>query len=260
VQTTKNQTNYYFVDESGDTTFYNKRGKLILGSLGVSRFLMIGFIKTDDPSSLRKNLSILREEIKHDPYLHGIPSLKKSLISFHAKDDRPEVREKVFKLIGTLDFTAEIYFARKNETTFEKRFHRKESAFYDYLITKLFENKLHLAKDNKIYFAVRGSSTRQQPLENAIQQSVKLFEKKHYHKNKSSIKVQAQTPSGEPCLQIIDYINWAIQRAYTNQEIRFYKTIESKIKYLVDLYDTSNYSDNYYSKKNPFDIKKIGPL
>ena len=126
MQTTKNQTNYYFVDESGDTTFYNKRGKLILGSLGVSRFLMIGFIKTDDPSSLRKNLSILREEIKHDPYLHGIPSLKKSLISFHAKDDCPEVREKVFKLIGTLDFTAEIYFARKNETTFEKRFHRKD--------------------------------------------------------------------------------------------------------------------------------------
>ncbi len=257
---TQNKTNYFFVDESGDTTFYDKKGNLILEKDGVSKFLMIGFIKTEQPSILRKTLSDLRDEINKDSYLQGIPSISKSLIAFHAKDDCPEVREKVFKLISTLDFSAEIYFARKKEKTFNDRFHRKESEFYDYLITKLFENKLHLAFQNYIYFAVRGNSTRQEPLEQAIAKSIELFEKKNNVKNESKVKVQAQTPSGEPCLQIIDYISWAIQRVYTNNEMRFYKTIESKVKYLVDLYDIDKYPANYYSQKNPFDIKKISPL
>lgn len=257
---TQDKTNYFFVDESGDTTFYDRKGNLILDKEGVSNFLMIGFIKTEQPSILRKSLSDLREEISKDPYLQGIPSISKSLLAFHAKDDCPEVREKVFKLISTLDFSAEIYFARKKEKTFNNTFHRKETEFYDYLITKLFENKLHLATKNYIYFAVRGNSTRQKPLEQAIARSIELFEKKYKVKNGSEISVQAQTPSGEPCLQIIDYISWAIQRVYTNSEMRFYKTIESKVKYLVDLYDTDKYPNNYYSKTNPFDVKKISPL
>jgi hypothetical protein len=95
----RDKINYFFVDESGDPVFYDRFGNLILGKSGVSKTLILGFIQTDDPSNIRKALNRLRDEIENDEYLKDIPSLKKTLVAFHAKDDCPEVRERVFKLI-----------------------------------------------------------------------------------------------------------------------------------------------------------------
>jgi hypothetical protein len=256
----KDKINYFFVDESGDPVFYDRFGNLILGKSGVSKTLILGFIQTDDPSNIRKALSRLRDEIENDEYLKDIPSLKKTLVAFHAKDDCPEVRERVFKLIKKLYFTAEIIVARKIPQIFNKRHKRNENNFYDDLIKKLFQNKLHLSKMNKIYFAVRGNKTRQKPIEEAIQRSIDSFEQRWRTKVESVFKIQPQTPSGEPCLQVIDYINWAVQRAFEKKEERFFKFIEEKIVFLVDIYDINRYPKNFYSQKNKFDLKKISPL
>lgn len=231
-----------------------------MGNPGVSKILVLGFIKTDNPGLIRKSLLALREEIAKDRYLQGIPSLKKSLTSFHAKDDCPEVRERVFRKIVNLDFTAEIFVGRKIQNIFNKRHHRNENEFYDDLISRLFENKLHLARYNRIYFAVRGTRIRQLPIELAIQKSIATFEDKWKKKIESTIKIIPQRPSGEPCLQVIDYVNWAVQRAFVKSEMRFYNFIEEKIKYLVDIYDTEKYPKNFYNSKNKFDVKKISPL
>lgn len=256
----QDKTAYFFVDESGDTIFYNRYGKLIINKEGVSKILILGFIHTHDPHTIRQTVIELRNKVINDPYLQGIPSLKKTAIAFHAKDDCPEVREKVYKAISKLDFTAELFVARKIPNIFNKKHHRSENEFYDDLISKLFENKLHLAKINKIYFAVRGNKIRQIPLERAIAKAKEKFEKKWNKKIESDIKIQPQSPSGEPCIQVIDYIVWAVQRAFIKKEMRFYQVIEEKIKYLVDIYDTDKYPNNYYSKRNKFDIKKISPL
>jgi hypothetical protein len=42
--------------------------------------------------------------------------------------------------------------------------------------------------------------------------------------------------------------------------MRYYRVIEKKVRLLVDLYDVTNYPNNWYTRKNPFDIKKIAPL
>lgn len=55
-------------------------------------------------------------------------------------------------------------------------------------------------------------------------------------------------------------MNWAIYRASTTGEIRYYRTIEEKVSLLVDLYDNEQYPNNWYNRKNPFDIQKITPL
>jgi len=47
---------YYFVDEAGDPTFYNKYGNNIVGlANGSSKILLLGFIRTDKPFLLRKS-------------------------------------------------------------------------------------------------------------------------------------------------------------------------------------------------------------
>ena len=251
---------WYFVDETGDPVFYNKHGNLIVGQEGCSPILGLGFIETDSPNLLRKALAELHTQIAEDKYLQSIPSIRKTNRAFHAKDDAPEVRYLVYQLLNKLDFKAQFVVARKIERVFQRRFHSRETEFYDYLVSQLFQNVLHRYSHNNIYFANRGNRERQAPLKQAIRAGVNRFEERWKTEVETSILLEPQTPVGEPCLQITDYLNWVVYRAFVRREMRYYQFIESKVSLLIDLYDTENYPLNWYNQKNPFDINKTSPL
>ncbi len=251
---------YFFVDESGDPTFYDKRGSLIVGQEGCSPILILGFIDTPNPQVIRREVLALQKEIVSDPYFQSFPSIKKTAVAFHAKDDVPEVRYRFYKLLASLDFKAQFIVARKIERVFRNNFQGKETLFYDHLVSLLFQNVLHRYQTNHIYFAKRGSRERQIPLSNAIQVSIQRFEQKWDVSVTTDIDIQAQTPEGEPCLSVVDYMNWAVYRAFTRGQMGYYNTVADKISLLVDLYDRDNYPHNWYTQRNPFDVKKITPL
>ena len=153
----RKDANWFYVDESGDPTFYDRKGNLLVGQPGCSPILILGFIETTDPKPLRQALSDLRALIINDPYFVDVPSLAKTRIAFHAKDDLPEIRFQVYKLLAELDFKAQFIVARKLERVFRNSFKADEHAFYDHLVSRLFQNALHRYKDNHIIFAKRGS-------------------------------------------------------------------------------------------------------
>jgi hypothetical protein len=253
-------TTFFFVDESGDPTFYDRRGNLIVGQEGCSKLLILGLIEINDPIPARNSILKLQSDLVNDPYFQDFPSIQRTKIAFHAKDDLPEIRYPFFKLISGLDFQAQFVVARKIERVFRNNFHSEELEFYDHLITKLFEGKLHTHEQNLIYFAKRGSHNRQVPIEAAIQQSIQQFEYKWNTTVSTKTSIQAQSPTGEPCLSIVDYMNWAVFRAFTRGEMRYFETIREKVSLLVDLYDTEKYPHNWYTKKYPFELNKITPL
>jgi len=252
---------YFFVDESGDPKFFNKYGKNIVGTEGCSKILILGLIRTFYPNNIRKEIAKLLKSISKDEYLQAIPSVNKTITKgFHAKDDAPEVREKFYKLIKGFNFKAEFFVARKDEKTFLKRHKGRENIFYDEMIIKLFQNKLHKTKKNKIYFAIRGNKKRQIPLEEAINTAKLSFEKKWDKEVDSDCEIIPQSPIGEPCLQVTDYMNWAIYRAFTKAEERYFNYVKEKVSLIVDIYDFKKYPNNFYNKRNKFTVKKISPL
>lgn len=255
----KRKNTYYFVDEAGDPAFYDKKGQFIVGKEGCSKLLMLGFIETEDPFVIRKKLEKVRDKIKNEPYLKDVPSLKKTLKHFHATDDCPEVRQEVYKCLSTLNFKSQFVVARKIEGVF-KKYGCNENRFYDKLISHLFKNILHRAEKNFIYFSKRGSRNRQEPLEEAIAHARKLFEEKFFIKVGSQVFIQSQVPTGEPCLQVIDYMNWAIYRVFTKREMRYYNFIKDKVSFVWDIYDTAKYPRNFYSRSNELNCKKISLL
>jgi hypothetical protein len=255
------KTTYFFVDESGDPKFFNKYGKNIVGTEGCSKILILGLIRTYYPNHIRKEILKLLNIIAKDEYLLAIPSVNKTInIGFHAKDDTPEVREKFYKIIKKLDFKAEFFVARKDEKIFMKRHKGKENLFYDEMIIKLFQNKLHKTRNNKIYFAIRGDKKRQLPLEEAIHTAKLTFEEKWNKEVNSNCEIIPQSPVGEPCLQVADYMNWAVYRAFIKAEERYLNYVKEKISLLVDIYDFNNYPKNFYNRRNQFFLKKISPL
>ncbi len=150
--------------------------------------------------------------------------------------------------------------ARKIERVFRNSFHAREAEFYDHLVTILFENVLHRHTMNNILFAKRGSRERQVPLSEAIHKGLHRFEEKWGQPVNTTFDIQAQTPKGEPCLSIIDYMNWAVYRAFTRGDMNYFQTVEEKVSLLVDLYDRQKYPKNWYNRHNKFDLKKITPL
>jgi len=250
---------YYFVDESGDPTFFDAKGNCIVGTEGCSPILILGFIKTEKPEEIRRALSTLTKEIKNDDYLKTIPSVKKSSVGFHAKDDCPEVREKVFKLLKILPFKCQFIVARKRLDVFTRRHQKNENIFYNEIITRLLENKLHKS-DCVIYFSKRGNQLKQIHLDNAIRSAILNFEGKTNKKVETGTKLFIQVPTTEPCLQVVDYMNWAVYRAFTKKDDRYLSFLQEKISFICDIYDLKKYPNNFYSKMNPFALNKISPL
>jgi hypothetical protein len=97
----------YYVDEAGDSTIFSRKGKILIGTEGCSRFFVLGLLEVGDIISLQNELKGLRKDLLGDPYFKGVPSMQveagKTAVAFHAKDDLPEVRREVYKVIRERD-------------------------------------------------------------------------------------------------------------------------------------------------------------
>ena len=84
---------YYFVDEAGDLTLFGRRGKVLVGTPGCSRFFMLGVAQLPDPAAVERALNALRTGLLADPYFKGVPSMRperrRTAMFFHAKNDLP---------------------------------------------------------------------------------------------------------------------------------------------------------------------------
>jgi len=100
-------TRHFFVDEAGDLTLFDRRGRSMIGCAGVSRYFMVGVAEIREPAEASARLAALRKELLSDPYFAGAPSLhparSKTALAFHAKDDLPEVRWRVYEQLRGLD-------------------------------------------------------------------------------------------------------------------------------------------------------------
>ena len=64
-------------------------------------------------------------------------------------------------------------------------------------------------------------------------------------------------------LQVVDYANWAVQRAFERGEMRYFNFLRDKFELIWDVFDRKNYKGggNFYDRtRNPFEIRKASPL
>lgn len=234
----KPETNWFFVDESGDTAFYNRRGEMIVDLSPSSSLFILGFIETTQPVAIRRSLAELRDLIRDNPNFTNIPSLRKTLIAFHAKDDHPEIRKLVFQAIKDMSFKSQFIVVRKKQIVreFDVRYRRREGELFDQIASMLFRDSLHCYQQNRIIFAHRGSKTRQKPLHDAIQYAVDEFALRFGQINGADFAVQSHQPNGEPCISVADYMNWALYQYFANDDRRYYDLVSDKVSLILDRY------------------------
>ena len=257
------KTYHRFIDEAGDTTFYNSKGELIIGNNGVSKSFGIGMLKIKEPiNDVRNRVIALQKEVENDDYLNTIASVKKRIARgnffFHCSKDAPEVRMIFSKFINTLNCSFEMFVARKIESYYNDAKHNFKipSNFYSEILGHLLKNKLQGEDKIILTIAERGKTTNNRTLNEAINKA-----KNRYINNSkktkpiiTQIKTNIQDQISEPILNIVDYFCWAVQRVFETGDVKYYNYLKNKISSVVDLYDTSRYKKfgNYYdNKKNP---------
>ncbi len=252
---------YYFFDEAGDPQILGRKGCDLVARGCVSKVFIVGVLAVKEPKEFRKGLIQLQQEVVGDEYLKDIPSVSKSTsVQFHACMDCPEVREKVYRFLKTQDFKFQCIVARKKLELFRKKFDLKEARIYKYLVSKLLENRLHLYSEIDCYFSSMGNVVRQDNMQEAINDAILAFKTKWNKENANNIRVIIQKNSEEPLLWAVDYVLWAVQRAYEKGEFRYYNYLKDKMSLIIDIFDTKKYPKHYYSKTNPLEAKKIDPV
>lgn len=270
-QNEKNIVRYFYVDEAGDLTLFNKKGQIIVGREGISQFFMVGIADIKEPEIITKKLTELRNSLLSDPYYKNVPSMqlekKKTSLLFHAKNDLPEVRREVFKLLKSFEVKVQVAIKRKFElaefaSDYQRMTGKKltENQIYDDLIKRLFRNVLHKAEKNVIVFARRGVSNRNIALTHAIETAKRNFESVFGKKSDKQVVIQSAYSHEFAGLQVIDYYLWALQRLYERKEIRFFESIRDDFRLIMDLDDKRNNKyGEWYSDSNKLELKKIKP-
>ena len=214
VKETSKDTIHYFVDEAGDPTLFNRKGHLIIGDEGCSNYFILGKMEIDEPAEVERE--DLRAELLADPYFKDVPSMRpnnrKTAIAFHAKDDLPEIRREVFKLLlkKNLRFYAVVrdkrslatYVQQQNERDATYRYRQDEQ--YDLLVKELFRKLHHIADDVRIIFAKRGNKSRNVAFRTALEEAAKAFERSFGFVHPARNHVVSSTPPKCVCLQAVD--------------------------------------------------------
>jgi len=258
------ESKYYFVDEAGDPTLFGARGKVLVGSEGCSRYFVLGLADVDDPPTLAADLAALRARLIADPYFKDVPSMQpeqqKTVLLFHAKDDLPEVRREVFALLQrhAIRFSAIArdklailaYVRRWNDADPAYRYRPNE--LYDFMVRRLFKERLHKHNAYRVYFARRGRADRTEALTRSLDIARRRFVEEQGVSVNVTIEVVPASPIQEISLQAVDYFLWAVQRAFEKHEDRYLRLLWPKCSLVIDADDSREKGyGRYYTQQRP---------
>jgi hypothetical protein len=255
---------HYFVDESGDGVLFGSQGRVLLGEPEGRSHFMLGVLQVPQPQLLAAELESLRQDLLKDPYFKNVASMQpernKTALMFHAKDDVPEVRREVFKVLARheMKFYAVVrdmryvlaYVQGRNARDTSYRYRPDE--LYDQTVARLFKDRLHSYETCRISYGVRGTADRTRAFENALTLARTRFEQKWSKTVTTQIELVPSSPRKEPCLQAVDYMLWALHRYYSRQEGRFIEMLWGKVGLIHAVDDNANAAyGTYYNKKKP---------
>ncbi len=266
----EHQTQWLFIDEAGDPTLFNKKGQSLVGLEGCSSFFIVGKLEVNNPDALSQSLTTLHQEILTDPYFAGVPSFQperqKTALLFHAKDDLPEVRYEVFKLLRAagddLRFHAVVcdkdaLLLRETAKRLKnQRYRYKSDAIYDTLIQSLFSKLHRIADEYAVCIAKRGKKDRNKAIKTALEAAERELEQEFgLSKGGEAVwRIIISDPKQTVCLQAVDYFLWGVQRFYERREDRFLNMLWPQIGEIHDL-DFGPPQGTFYTNKRPLTIK-----
>ena len=202
---------YVFVDESGNYDFSPK---------GTRHWVLTSLITTDISQCL-----VQLYQLKHQ-----IIDLGTDIERFHAAEDRQAVRDLVFPIIaGMRDARVDSVVVEKRKATPSIRPLRQ---FYPMMVESLLkypfdQRGIDVTRFTKVFIFMDRASARSGERE-ALKKAVKEYLAKHLRGVPYVICMHSS--ASHHCLQIVDYLCWAIFVKHERSETRPHQTIRHLIQ------------------------------
>jgi hypothetical protein len=260
----------YFVDETGDGVIFDGKGQVLVGTGKVQDYFTVGMVECWTLEALTADLAALRIQLLADAYFKGVPSMqpeaKKTALFFHAKDDLPEVRREVLRVIERHGFSfyavvrtmSAVARRVKERNERDPTYRYRPTELYDSAVRRLFDKKLHTRPAFDVVFASRGKARTQALREHLLKAQAESRKAAGTYPD-AAIHVRAMPAHQHAGLQVADYCLWALQRLFTKGEDRFLSLIWPKVGLIVDADDISEkpYGTYHTHKRPPLDAQKI---
>lgn len=232
---------HYFVDEAGDPVLFDRKGRVLVGTEGCSKYFIVGKLDVPDPEGLGVELESLRKALLADPYFKRVPSMqperRKTSVMFHAHNDVPEVRREVFRLIQRQDLKFYAVVRDKSVLSHTEKLRREKDRTYRYnqndqydnLISDLFRHFHGHADITSICFATRGRKNRNAALQIALERAKSEIER-GLGFSPGHFEIDSAASCHSAGLQTVDYYLWAIQRHFERRESRYLEYLWPQVK------------------------------
>ena len=254
----------YFVDEAGNGELFDKKGRVIIGTEGCSRFFMMGLLDVPNPGKLTQDIEKLRMRLLNDPYFKGVPSMqpqeRKTALFFHAKDDVPEVRREMFTLLQrhslrfyavVRDKSAVMQYVRQRNVE-EPTYRYKPNELYNDLVNRMFNGLLHKHDVYNVCFARRVKADQTAALQAALRNVQGRFNNKRASAEAAELNITTPLSHERAELQAADYFLWSLQRLYERREDRYIELLWPGFRLVHDVDDTREaHTGMEYTQKRP---------
>ncbi len=244
-----NNNNYIFIDESGKPEVYSVKGVNLAEKGQATKFLVLAAVRANDQLLIQQKVTDFKSELLKDNNLKRIFSSAYTLDSFHAQTDYPEVKEKFYAFINTLDVKIDVLAVEKLKC-FEQ-LKRNPGKMYGVMAGQLLKNICHQSDKTEIIFSRKDSKLKlRQELEFEVER-VRLGYLQNHQNLKPQFTISYQhsphyTHSG---LQIADYIAYSVFQVYENQNIKWYEIAKNKIGKIQDICNKK-----YFTRSNPLKL------
>ncbi len=263
----------YFVDEAGNGELFDKKGRVIIGTEGCSRFFIMELLDVPNPEKLTQDMEKLRLRLLTDPYFKGVPSMqpqeRKTALFFHAKDDVPEVRREMFSLLRrhSLRFYAVVrdksvvaqYVRQRNAE--EPTYRYKPNELYNDLVNQMFNGLLHKHDVYNVCFARRVKADQTAALRTALRNVQSRFNDKRASAEAAELNISIPLSHERAELQAADYFLWSLQRLYERREDRYLELLWPGFRLVHDVDDTREAQGGAeYTQKRPLSLTALKDL
>ncbi|MFA6160058.1 MAG: DUF3800 domain-containing protein [Parcubacteria group bacterium] len=202
---------YIFLDESGDLGFNSNKKS--------SKYFVVTFLFVENKGPIEKVIKKVARNLSRR-------ELKKYVGVLHACKEKPKTITKVLSMLSEKDISVlSIYL---NKAKVYTKLQDEKHVLYNYvsniLLDRLLSKKLIPINSQVHLIASRRETNKFLNInfKNYLKNQVK-------NNHKVNINIEVKIPSGEKCLQAVDFICWAIYQKRERGDESYYNIIKQKI-------------------------------
>lgn len=237
---------YFYIDESGKLDAPTKE----------DRFFIISCCITDIPERIRLCLERLREGIENDPYLFN-ERTKFKKEGFHACENHPDIRTKVYSLLYTQSVRIYSLVLDKKSEMYKDRIdkHGGKGLYYE-LLYALLKDRLSRNKESRNILTFEEYGGKQNAHKAHIEKTIGEIV---INEGLSGLSYEVEVhDKSDLLLSVVDYVNYILfeilhkEKDKANRMYENFKLVEPKIALLHHID-----KKRYYAEKKRINFNEI---